>query len=452
MFKKINFSKIIGSFSSLTAGNLTNQTLCLVFSLLVTTQLASNSKELVDYFLFVNTVSFVIILTQSFRNMIARTVSKRIASLEKKITSEDEKQLKAEGQVKVEDQIKVEGQIETSLNLRTLSLSLFVIYIIVSMILVILWLTGFYPYLILYFVFLLLFLIPVFVLPITNGFLQGMQKYTIFGIGTAIDGISKLTSYIILFFAGVSAYYSSAIAFVIAPSLNMLFGLTMLTALFRKNIARIIESKTSNNGTQSFNRSLLPKIDVSIASVSLAILVNFDIFFVRHFFPSEIEAYGTIVIIAKPLIYLAKVSSEIFITTSGKQKQKALDYLTLGLFSLAVIVIIAAGKFLLEFLYPEIHYSYSLIIITVVYYLTTAALTVLFFKKLESSPGSKKLIFFSFLIPLSILALIIPVNLWSSLLICSSLAWIIYLLFEFSMRSKKQIEGIEGSHQLEEAE
>jgi len=142
--------------------------------------------------------------------------------------------------------------------------------------------------------------IPLMLLPLSRGILQGLQRFGALGANTIIEGIVKLG--LALFFINLGFGASGTIA---AVALSMVVALLLVFPLlkFRKS-EKYSKTKIALNKKELYRFSML----AFVALFLLTALYNIDIFLVKHFFSAEQAGYYAVLSLLGKIIFFGATS------------------------------------------------------------------------------------------------------------------------------------------------
>lgn len=178
-----------------------------------------------------------------------------------------------------------------------------------------------------------------FLLPVTRGFLQGTQQFRLLGTNYIIEGLSKMSLLLLLFYLGgglASAITSISLSYLI-PFLVALPLLPKLNVRIPKNI----------------NYKLITPITLIIAVLTL--FYSTDILLVRYFFTAyETGLYSAISLYGKVMIFSAISVAMVLLPKSLEYCAKKRNPSILLKKSLLLMSVIGIPVIILYFAFPKI--------------------------------------------------------------------------------------------------
>ncbi|MHC4653764.1 MAG: oligosaccharide flippase family protein [Planctomycetota bacterium] len=147
-----------------------------------------------------------------------------------------------------------------------------------------------------------------FILPLTQGGLQGLQRFGYLGLTMITNGSIKLLLGIIFVSAGFGVIGAMG-ALAISTFVTLLLSVIMLASVLPRPLASITESRHSkSNNTNPKKDSLeIYRYFYAVATVFLCfmILTNIDVVLVKHFFkPLEAGYYSIAQMVGKIILFL----------------------------------------------------------------------------------------------------------------------------------------------------
>ncbi|MCP4646401.1 MAG: oligosaccharide flippase family protein, partial [bacterium] len=169
-----------------------------------------------------------------------------------------------------------------------------------------------------------------FSLPVHRGILQGLQRFSSLGISNIFWAIAKLVIGVLLVHFGLGLNGSLS-AFFIAYCLAFI-----LTLYFLKDIVTTSNAKFKTEAVSSYAGWAL------LAAFSFALLANFDVVLVKHFFtPDDAGDYSAVAVLGKITLYApAGIAVAMFPKTAGLSQS---GMPTRHLFNRALTAVLSIG-------------------------------------------------------------------------------------------------------------
>jgi O-antigen/teichoic acid export membrane protein len=147
-----------------------------------------------------------------------------------------------------------------------------------------------------------------FILPLTQGGLQGLQRFGYLGLTMITNGSIKLLLGIMFVSAGFGVIGAMG-ALATSTFVTLLLSVIMLASVLRRPLALITESRHSklNNTNPKKDSSEIYRYFYAVATVFLCfmILTNIDVVLVKHFFkPLEAGYYSIAQMVGKIILFL----------------------------------------------------------------------------------------------------------------------------------------------------
>jgi len=180
-----------------------------------------------------------------------------------------------------------------------------------------------------------------FVRTVTDGALQGLQKFVGFGVVQVVQSLLRL-----LFAAGLILFGSQAVGAIIALPLAMAGVLTLALWLLRPYFQ-------DNAGVVARRVSWHYSSHTLIGLAAFAVLANMDALFVKHFFSPMIAGeYGPVVTLAKMSLFIPLAMGIVLLPKATRRRASGRDPRPILLLALLATLLPGFALTAVYFLYP----------------------------------------------------------------------------------------------------
>ena len=188
-----------------------------------------------------------------------------------------------------------------------------------------------------------LLILPAILSPVVRGVMQGIKKFTLFGINSCTEGLIKLGLAVLLVFLGFRV--NGAIGAVIAAS----FIAFLAAFYFLKDI--VDKKEEYFDGKEVYKYSL----PVFIAIICITFMYSIDVILAKHFF-SEHDAglYAVASMLGKMIFFALNPIAKVMFPIVSERKEKKEEYKHILNKALIVVGIISTIITVLYYLFPQL--------------------------------------------------------------------------------------------------